>query len=511
DNVADWRRVASGKASLLYLSPERLMTERMIAALAKLPVRLFAIDESHCVSQWGHDFRPEYAALARLSEQFPDVPIAAFTATADETTRNEIVNRLMKGQARVFVSGFDRPNLSLSVEPKVKWKEQLRKFLKGRHGQSGIVYCLSRKKTEQVAEMLNQEGYQAIAYHAGLDNAIRMERQNRFLTEPGLVMVATIAFGMGIDKPDVRFVAHTDLPSSVEAYYQEIGRAGRDGGPADTLLLFGLDDIRMRRMFIDDSGASDQQKRIEHQKLGALLRLCEASECRRKVLLVYFGEAVDDCDNCDNCRSPVKRIDGTEAARQLLSVIVATDEIFGVQYVIDCLAGKTTDKVKQNGHDRLSCFGIGRHLSVGEWRAIIRQMVSSGHLAIDIGGYGSLKITASGARISRGNGEFSYRPDVAGPVPSRRSARKPARDDALASVDFDAKLFDKLKQRRLALANEKGVPAFVIFHDRTLEDMAARLPRTLDELGDIHGVGQSKLNNFGATMLAEILAHLERT
>ena len=503
DNVASWRRVAAGKAPLLYLSPERLMTARMLAALAKLPVSLIAIDEAHCISQWGPAFRPEYEDLSRLGTLFPGIPIGAFTATADEITRADIVRKLFDGRAESFVAGFDRPNIHLAVERKQGTNRQLLAFLKRHDGEAGIVYCLSRRKTDATAEFLTASGIHALPYHAGMDKADRARNQDVFLTEPGVIMVATIAFGMGIDKPDVRFVFHADIPGSLESYYQEVGRSGRDGRPAEAWMLYGLDDIRMRRMFIEDGGSDDQRRRLEHKRLDALIGFCESPECRRRVLLCYFGEATEPCGNCDVCLDPVPLADGTESARKALSAVMRTGQRFGAAHIVDVLRGTETEKIVRAGHDRLPTFGVGRDLSPMEWRSLLRQMVAAGALDLDIKGYGGLKLTDRGRDLLKGEGGFHYRQDT-GP----RSARTKmlAVPDAAALPPADADLLSALKVLRLGLAQERGVPAYVIFSDRSLEDMARRRPRTREDFAQVHGVGAVKLQDLAAPFLQEIAA-----
>ena len=502
DNIAAWRRAAAGETRLLYMAPERLMTEPMLAALARLPVTLFAIDEAHCISQWGPAFRPEYEGLCRLRELFPGVPIAALTATADEVTRVDIADRLFGGTAEQFVLGFDRPNIRLSVEAKHRWQQQLRAFVARHEGRSGIVYCLSRRKTEDTAALLAADGVRALPYHAGMEKEDREAHQNIFMTDPGVVIVATIAFGMGIDKADVRYVFHTDLPGSIEAYYQEIGRAGRDGAPAEAHMLYGLADIGMRRRFIEDEDAGAQRKRREHKRLDALLGYCEAPACRRIALLDYFGERIEPCGNCDACLDPSERVDGTEDAQKILSAVHRSGERFGAAHVIDILRGTETDKVARAGHQRLPTFGVGAARNKNEWRSLIRQLVASGFLRLDIAGHGGLGITGKGRILLRGQETFHYRENKVPPPqePRERRGTEPDRPP----VGDEAKLLDVLKALRLQLARERGVPAFVVFHDRTLIDMARRRPRTTEELANVHGVGAAKLEQFAAPFLAAI-------
>ncbi len=500
DNVAVWRRVQASETALLYLAPERLMTERMLTALSRLPVRLIAVDEAHCISQWGPAFRPEYAALGDLRQRFPGVPIAAFTATADEVTREDIRARLLAGSGQLFVSGFDRPNIRLAVSAKRETKRQLSTFMAEHKGESGIVYCLSRRKTEEMAGFLADEGYRALPYHAGMDKRERDESQDVFMTEPGVVIVATIAFGMGIDKPDVRFVFHCDLPGSIEAYYQEIGRAGRDGAPAEAHMLYGLDDIRMRRMFIEQENGDDARQRREHHRLDALIAYCEAPECRRRGLLEHFGEAAEPCGNCDVCLDPVPITDGSEDGRKVLSAIHRTGQRFGVAHVIDVLCGTLTEKVERFGHHDLPTFATGANRKKTEWRSFVRQLVATGFLRIDIQGHGALTITDKGRALLAGEESFGYRQDVIRRAAGRKSSK--LAPEVMANVDPD--LLNRLKTLRLSLAKERGVPAYIIFSDRTLADMAARRPQTQDEFAAVHGVGETKLRDFAETFLAEI-------
>ena len=513
ENVAAWKRVASGATRLLYMAPERLMTERMLAALARLPVTLFAVDEAHCISQWGPAFRPEYEDLCRLREVFPGTPIAALTATADEVTRNDIAEKLFRGEVEQFVLGFDRPNIALSVESKRDWKRQLRRFVIRHEGESGIVYCLSRRKTEETAAMLAALGVRALPYHAGMDKEVRESHQNAFMTEPGVVIVATIAFGMGIDKADVRYVFHTDLPGSVEAYYQEIGRAGRDGGRAEAHMLFGLADIRMRRQFIENEDAGDERKRREHKRLDALLGYCEAPTCRRVALLGYFGERIEPCGNCDVCLDPSATVDGTEDARKVLSAVRRSGERFGAAHVIDVLRGTHTEKVRRFGHHRLPAFGSGVARGKNEWSSLIRQMVAAGLLRLDIAGYGGLAITGHGRSLLQGEGEFMYHEHAAAgrsstPASTHTSTREPrearTRQPDPSLDEEQTALLGVLKALRLELARERGVPAFVVFPDRTLVDMARRRPRTEAEFAEVNGVGAAKLRQFATPFLAAI-------
>ena len=510
ENVVAWKRAAAGRTRLLYMAPERLMTDRMLAALKRLPVKLFAVDEAHCISQWGPAFRPEYADLCRLREFFPGVPVVALTATADEVTRDDIVEKLFGGAVEQFVLGFDRPNIRLAVEMKRNWKRRLTGFIARHTGESGIVYCLSRRKTEATAALLAAGGVRALPYHAGMEAADREAHQNVFMTEPGVVIVATIAFGMGIDKGDVRYVFHTDLPGSIEAYYQEIGRAGRDGAPAEAYMLYGLADIRMRRQFIEDEDAGPERKRREHKRLDALLGYCEAPTCRRTALLEYFGERIEPCGNCDVCLAPSERIDGTEDARKILSAAYRSGERFGAAHLIDILRGTETEKIVRFGHRRLPTFGVGADRPKNQWRSLIHQMVATGFLRLDIGGYGGIGITDKGCALLRGEGAFLYREDsviVRRPAPAREPRR--ARDWAEQPLgDDEMALLGVLKALRLELARERGVPAYIVFPDRTLTDMARRRPRSEAELAEVNGVGAAKLKQFASPFLAAIDAAL---
>ena len=505
DNVAAWQRAASGETRLLYMAPERLMTERMLSALGRLDVGLIAIDEAHCISQWGPSFRPEYQDLSRLREIFPGVPIAALTATADEVTRQDITAQLFAGNAASIVLGFDRPNIKLTVEMKASWKPQILAFIERHRGASGIVYCLWRKKTEEVAAFLIDNGVAARAYHAGMDKTVRDANQNIFMTEPGVVIVATIAFGMGIDKSDVRFVFHADLPASLEAYYQEIGRAGRDGQPAEAHLLYGLGDIRMRRMFIEQEAAGEERKRREHHRLDALLGFCESSTCRRRILLDYFGEQTQACGNCDACLDPVDMVDGTAEGQKAVSAVEQTGQRFGAVHIIDVLRGHMTEKVTAAGHDRLPSFNSGAEHNKEQWRSMIRQLVAAGFLHLDVQGYGGLAITDKGQGLLRGEGNFQYREDtMCRAAPARSKGRKTALVAELSTAE--AALLDRLKVLRLRLAKERGVPAYVVFSDKSLADMAQRRPRNAAEFAEVNSVGAAKLKKFSVPFLEAIAA-----
>ncbi len=502
ENVAIWRRVAAGEIRLLYLAPERLMTERMLAALSRLPLSLIAVDEAHCVSQWGPAFRPEYGALSALRSQFPEVPILALTATADAVTREDIAAKLLSPDAAQFVAGFDRPNIRLAVEPRRAAKRQLLSFVERRRGQSGIVYCLSRRKVEETAAMLEGEGIRALPYHAGMTAEARTANQEIFVAEPGVVIVATIAFGMGIDKPDVRYVFHTDIPSGIEAYYQEIGRAARDGEPGDACMLYGLDDIRMRRMFIDDEDSGDDHRRRAHKRLDALVGYCEAPGCRRVTLLSYFGERIEPCGNCDTCLDPVELVEATDDARLVLSAVMQTGQRFGAAHIIDVLAGTPTEKVLKFDHDGREAFGGGAHHAKTVWRSIVRQLTAAGHLHLDIAGYGGLQTTESGRALLRGEGAFQRRAET--PGRKREAAKSKTALDPSPLTDGDAALFERLKELRLRLARERGLPAYTIFPDRSLTEMARKRPHDRESFSGIHGVGEAKLKEFADIFLAEI-------
>ena len=503
-NIEVWQRAQAGTLKLLYLSPERLMTEAMLSALVQQKLSLIAVDEAHCISQWGPAFRPEYADLAHLHELFPETPIAAMTATADEITRSDIVAQLFAGDAETYVQGFNRPNIKLSVAAKAKSSRQLLDFLARHEGASGIVYCLSRRKTEVTTTLLKDQGIRALTYHAGMDKGLRDANQNTFMTDPGTIMVATIAFGMGIDKSDIRFVFHADMPASIEAYYQELGRAGRDGAPAEAHMLFGLDDIRMRRIFIDGEDADANRKRREHQRLDALVGYCESPTCRRRILLKYFGEVINACGNCDVCINPVELTDGTEFAQMALSAVYRTGQRFGAAHIVDVLRGTKTDKITNAGHHLLPTFGVGAAITKQEWRALLRQLVSAGFLAQDIAAYGGLRITEVGRILLRGRSTFEYR------RPAQVPRTRKVRDVTEASLrtplsNADQALLDQLKVLRLQLAKERGVPAYVIFSDRSLEEMAQCRPTTRDAFTEINGVGAVKLRDFADIFLAEIV------
>ena len=503
------REMMAGRMVMLYAAPERVTNLRFQAQLASLHERgllsLFAIDEAHCVSQWGHDFREDYLQLSMLHERFPDVPRLALTATADDHTRADMIERLQLQDARVFISSFDRPNIRYTLVEKDNPRQQLLRFIRDEHdGDAGIVYCQSRRKVEETADWLNQQGISALPYHAGLDAKVRQRHQDRFLREDGIVMVATVAFGMGIDKPDVRFVAHLDLPKNIEGYYQETGRAGRDGGDADAWLTYGLADVVNQRRMIDESPAADDFKRIQRGKLDALLALAEAHDCRRVRLLSYFGEESQPCGNCDNCLRPPATWDGTDAARKLLSCIYRFwqhgQQRFGAGHLIDVLRGKETDKVQQYGHQSLSTFGVGADLSENQWRAVLRQLVALGHVVAE-GEYNTLALTDSARAVLKGEVQLTLREAAEAPRRSKTSkgAGKPA---APADLTGDALArFADLRAWRAEVARGHNLPAYIVFNDATLADMARIAPQTLGELGQISGVGVKKLQAYGEQIL----------
>jgi ATP-dependent DNA helicase RecQ len=502
-------RLARGELRLLYVAPERLVRTDTLDLLKRANVAMLAVDEAHCISQWGHDFRPEYAALGAVQAELGEVQTVAFTATADAATRSDIVEKLFGRPPAVFVHGFDRPNLRLAMQAKIGSRNQVVDFIKDHRRQSGIVYCASRRKTEKLAEYLGQDGINALPYHAGMEPHARSRNQDVFLQEDGVVMVATIAFGMGIDKPDVRFVVHADMPANIESYYQEIGRAGRDGLPADTLTLYGMGDIRLRRLQIDDSEAANEQKRVDRQRLNALVSLCESPRCRRQTLLAYFGETVAPCGNCDFCCDGAQVIDGTIAAQKALSAIVRTGERFGTEHVTNVLVGEDSDAILKLGHDCLPTFGVGKEYGKQEWRSIFRQLHGAGIIALDVTGYGTWTITDAGWQVLRGDAKVPLRKDTL--KPGRKAARAAATAAALADGgEEDAALFEALRRRRSELAKAQRVAAYVVFADKTLIDMARRKPRTAAEMGAVHGVGEAKLKRYGDIFLEVVREHVAR-
>jgi ATP-dependent DNA helicase RecQ len=507
-------QLVAGELDLLYVAPERLLTPRCLSLLSRARIALFAIDEAHCVSQWGHDFRPEYIGLSVLAERFPTVPRIALTATADELTRKEIVDRLGLTDAPQFVASFDRPNIRYEIVDKQNSIAQLKAFIAERHsGDAGIVYCLSRAKVEDTAASLADAGIPALPYHAGLDAGVRARHQDRFINEDGIVIVATIAFGMGIDKPDVRFVAHLDLPKSIEAYYQETGRAGRDGKPSSAWMAYGLSDIVQQRRMIEEGEASDAFKRVSSGKLDALVGLAETAHCRRGRLLQYFGETFGAvaCGNCDNCLSPPRVLDGKVIAQKLLSCAYRTGQRFGAMHLIDVLVGRLTERVTQFGHDKLSVFGVGRELNEKQWRAVIRQLIAMGHLRADSEAYGALKLTESARSVLKGESEVMLREQA--PTTRNRAIRSKSRRGDLAAGPAGPNkaahpaLHAALRAWRSDVARQRGVPAYVVLHDSTIDGIAGMRPTTLNDLRGIAGIGDKKLEHYGDALIALVRSH----
>ena len=500
-----------GELDIVYVAPERLCTDRFLSLLARTKIALFAIDEAHCVSQWGHDFRPEYMRLSVLHERFPGVPRLALTATADAPTRKDIIERLDLHEAGRFIGGFDRPNIRYQITPKDGGVRQLVDWLREGHvGEAGIVYCLSRNKTEAVAAALTEAGFRALPYHAGLDKRMRDTHQGRFLREEGLIIVATIAFGMGIDKPDVRFVVHMDLPKSIEAYYQETGRAGRDGLPSDAWLTYSAADATKLRQFIDNSEAPQAQKRIEHRKLDALHGYCETTRCRRQVLLAYFGDQLDhDCGNCDNCLNPATSYDGTEDAQKALSNVFRTEQRFGAAYLADVLIGSRSDRVLRFGHDKLSTYGVGRDKTRGAWVSIYRQLTAMGLLRVEQQ-HGSLQLAEAAWAVLKGQATVQLRAEPAKSESKRGASAGARKNRQLLELADDAEreLFERLRAKRIELAGEQNVPPYVVFGDRTLVDMVRRKPASVAAMQHVHGVGRTKLERYGRAFAAIIREHL---
>ena len=488
-----------GEVDLLYLAPERLVQPATLALLRELDISLFAIDEAHCVSQWGHDFRADYLHLNILATEFPSVPRIALTATADIRTRIEIVSRLSLDEARQFIVGFDRPNIRYRIALKTNPRQQLLQFLKNEHrNDAGIIYCLSRRKTEETATWLSQQGFEALPYHAGLDSETRAKNQARFLNEESIIIVATIAFGMGIDKPDVRFVAHLDLPKTVESYYQETGRAGRDGEAANAWLVYGLQDVIKLRQMMENSEGSDEHKRAEQHRLNAMLGLCEITSCRRHALLRYFDEdSPERCGNCDTCIDPVDTWDGTEAAQKALSAVFRTDQRFGVNHLIDVLQGSNTEKIRQFEHDKLSTFGIGQTLDINQWRSVFRQLVARGYISVDLERYGALRLEQKCRPLLKGEQQIELRRD-SGKKAVARQTKTPLPED------INVGLWEALRECRRLFAEAQGVPPYVIFHDKTLREMAEQMPQNTSEFGLLTGVGERKLEKYSEAFLAVI-------
>jgi ATP-dependent DNA helicase RecQ len=499
-------RIARRELRLVYVAPERLARADTLDLLRRAKIAMLAVDEAHCISQWGHDFRPEYAGLGKVRAALGEVQTVAFTATADAATRTDILAKLFGRAPDVFVHGFDRPNLRLAMAAKIGSRRQIVDFVEAHRGRSGIVYCASRRKTEKISEYLGEIGINALPYHAGMEAAARSRHQDAFLQEDGVVAVATTAFGMGIDKPDVRFVLHADMPANIESYYQEIGRAGRDGLPADTLTLYSMADIRLRRLQIDEGDASEEQKRVDRQRLNALVSLCESPRCRRQTLLAYFGETAEPCGNCDFCCDGAQLIDGTVAAQKALSAMIRTGERFGSEHLVNVLLGERSDAVEKFGHYRLPTFGVGQEYARREWRSIFRQLHGAGLIALDVTGYGTWRMTDAGRRVLKGADKFTLRKDVL------QTGRKAACAAASAAVlddgaPGDPALFEALRRRRLELAKGLRVAAYVVFADKTLLDMAKRKPKTLLEMAAVHGVGETKLRQYGEEFLDVIRGH----
>ncbi|MEK9971279.1 MAG: DNA helicase RecQ [Ferrovibrio sp.] len=506
ENQRVYRDLRDGSLRLLYVAPERLVRSDTVALLKRSGAGLLAIDEAHCVSQWGHDFRPEYLELGHIRAELGDITTIALTATADAPTRSDIVQKLFAAPPRTFIRSFDRPNLHLMMLPKANARKQIGDFIGARRGMSGIVYCASRKRTEDLAAGLNDMGHTALAYHAGMEQRLRDANQDAFLREDGVVMVATVAFGMGIDKPDVRYVCHADMPRNVEAYYQEIGRAGRDGLPAETLTLYGLDDMRLRRLQIEEGEASDERKRIERQRFNALISLCESPRCRRQTLLAYFGETSEPCGHCDLCQDGVARFDGTIEAQKALSAMARTGQRYGTEHLVQILLGNTNDAILRNEHDRLPTFGVGKDRDANTWRSIFRQLYGAGLIELDIAGHGGWFITDAGRAVLRGQNRVELRQDslVARRDRSRRGGSGMA-ESALSQAD--QRLLAALKDLRRRLATDLQQPAYVVFSDRTLLELATRRPASLYRLADIHGIGQATLERYGQAFLDVVLAH----
>ena len=504
------QKAAAGELDLLYVAPERLLTESFMRLLDRTRIGLFAIDEAHCVSQWGHDFRPEYLKLSILPERFPHVPRVALTATADEMTRKEIIEKLHLHNAEQFISSFDRPNIHYRVEVKGNEKSQILEFLRSEHpGDSGIIYCMTRKKVEETARFLSEKGITALPYHAGLDRQARLKYQRRFIREEGVVMVATIAFGMGIDKPDVRFVAHLNLPKTLESYYQETGRAGRDGEKADAWMIYSLADVVILRQMLEASDGDEQFKQIQRRKMEAMLGYCETAKCRRQVLLSYFGEEMaSPCGNCDTCEGQVETRDGTDIARKALQCVQQTGQMFGSAYLIDVLTGKESDRILHFRHDTVTTFGEGADLSEAEWKSVFRQLTAAGLLGVDPERRGGFSLTPEGLSLIRGERNFELRKD---PVRTRvRAKRERRRAEATAGKERIPEplrdgLWERLRSLRLEIAREQGVPSYVIFHDKTLKDLMDVRPGTLDEMMDVSGIGQRKLEMYGERFLKVLL------
>ena len=503
DRIQIWNEFRNKKIKILYISPESLMRNEILNALKPLNISMFVVDEAHCISKWGSDFRREYELLKELQNHFPEAVISAFTATADEETRIDINNKLTNGEGKIFLYGFNRPNLSLAVQQKTNnWKIQLYEFLENRRNQSGIVYCLSQKLTEQCAEFLESKGFNAYPFHAGLDPKIKIDTQDKFMTDENVIVCATIAFGMGIDKADVRFVAHISLPGSMEAFYQEIGRAGRDGLESDTLLIFGLQDLFQRKRFIDMSDADDSFKIKEHKRLDSLMAYCDSATCRRQTLLSYFRENCDPCGKCDNCLNPSQMIEGTEYAQMVLSAIYRTGQYFGSMHIVDVLRGVENNKVIAKRHNRIKTFGVGRTNTSDFWKTFIRQMVSANYLNINIQRYGALQITQKGEKVLKGVEDYFYRKiEFDKPIKNKKKRAEVIDSEML---NDEKELFLALKSKRIELARRRRVPAYIIFPDATLHQMLIHKPQSLEAMGKLNGVGSKKLEKYGESFISVI-------
>lgn len=499
DIYATKKSIKENKLKLLYVAPERLLSVDFMCFLSEIKIALFAIDEAHCVSQWGHDFRPVYTELKILAQNFPKVPRIALTATADVPTRKDIIDKLHLQNQRIFISGFDRPNINYTIVDADNPKKQLLSFIKAHHqNDSGIVYCISRKKVEDTAAWLKEEGFHVFPYHAGMDAKTREKNLNRFLLDDGIIMVATIAFGMGIDKPDVRFVAHLSIPKNIEAYYQETGRAGRDGLPSNAWMVYSQSDVVMQRSFIEEGNAMENQKRIEIQKLNALVGLCEASTCRRQILLNYFGDVCAPCGNCDICLNPPESFDGTIVAQKALSCVYRTEQRFGSGYLIDVLLGKDDARIKNFRHDQLSVYGIGKEFSQKEWQSIFRQLIAMNFLKVDIAGHGGFSITQAGHKFLREKEKINLRKL---PIKTKKEKTVKTKTDMALEGDEENELFIKLKAERLKIARSHNLPPYIIFHDRTLLEMVKIKPKSAEEMRKISGVGEAKMEKYGKVFL----------
>ncbi len=498
--------ILNNEIKMVYVAPERLLNENFLQVLAKAKISLFAIDEAHCVSQWGHDFRPDYVKLATLVEKFPNIPRIALTATADTPTRKDIIEKLQLQNSKIFIDSFNRPNIYYEILPKNNARAQILKFINNNHkNNSGIIYCSSRTKVEETATWLQEQGFKALPYHAGMPAKQRSQNQDRFLKEEEIIMVATIAFGMGIDKPDVRFVIHLTIPKNIESYYQETGRAGRDGLSSDSLMIYSMADAAIYRNFIEESTSNDNQKRIEHQKLNSLLGLCETVKCRRKVILEYFGDRCEKCDNCDNCKNKPEVFDGTIAAQKALSCIYRTGEMFGVNYLIDVLLGKIDDRIKSFNHDKISTFGIGKEFSKVEWQEIFRQLVAQNLVKVDVAGHGGLSITSDGREFLKEKKSIFLRKKQEVIKSNKKEKSKEAKTKIIVELEESSQnLFEALRKKRLDLAKLQNIPPYLIFHDKTLIEMAQLKPKNREELSKITGVGENKMQRYGDDFLRVI-------